>query len=33
MIGTIGKALFYAVEIVPGDVSPYGGVVTDEADC
>lgn len=31
MIGTGGKAPFYAVEIVPGDVSTYGRVVTDEA--
>jgi 3-oxosteroid 1-dehydrogenase len=30
-LGPIGKAPFYAVEIVPGDVSTYGGVVTDEA--
>ncbi len=31
MIGTGGKAPFYAVEIVPDDVSTYGRVVTDEA--
>jgi 3-oxosteroid 1-dehydrogenase len=28
-IGRIDKAPFYAVDIVPGDVSTYGGVVTD----
>lgn len=28
--GTIAKAPFYAVPVVPGDVSTYGGVVTDE---
>jgi 3-oxosteroid 1-dehydrogenase len=29
-IGTIEKGPFFAVPIVPGDVSTYGGVVTDE---
>jgi 3-oxosteroid 1-dehydrogenase len=29
-IGTIEKGPFYAVPVVPGDVSTYGGVVTDE---
>jgi 3-oxosteroid 1-dehydrogenase len=29
-IGTIEKGPFYAVTCVPGDVSTYGGVVTDE---
>jgi 3-oxosteroid 1-dehydrogenase len=29
-IGTIEKAPFYSVSCVPGDVSTYGGVVTDE---
>ncbi|WP_380780940.1 FAD-dependent oxidoreductase [Sphingomonas sp. R86520] len=28
-LGSIAKAPFYAVPIVPGDVSTYGGVVTD----
>ena len=28
-LGRIDKAPFYAVDIVPGDVSTYGGVVTD----
>ncbi|GAM04351.1 FAD-binding protein [Novosphingobium sp. MBES04] len=28
--GTIAKAPFYAVPVVPGDVSTYGGAVTDE---
>lgn len=28
-LGRIDKSPFYAVEIVPGDVSTYGGVVTD----
>ena len=29
-LGRIDRAPFYAVEVVPGDVSTYGGVVTDE---
>ena len=29
-IGTVEQGPFYAVPIVPGDVSTYGGVVTDE---
>jgi 3-oxosteroid 1-dehydrogenase len=29
-LGTIEKGPFYAVPVVPGDVSTYGGVVTDE---
>jgi 3-oxosteroid 1-dehydrogenase len=29
-LGTIQKAPFYAVNVVPGDVGTYGGVVTDE---
>jgi 3-oxosteroid 1-dehydrogenase len=29
-LGTIAEAPFYAVPVVPGDVSTYGGVVTDE---
>lgn len=29
-IGSIEKSPFYAVPVVPGDVSTYGGVVTDE---
>lgn len=29
-LGTISEAPFYAVQVVPGDVSTYGGVVTDE---
>ena len=29
-LGVIGKAPYYAVPVVPGDVSTYGGVVTDE---
>ena len=29
-IGSIEKGPFYAVPVVPGDVSTYGGVVTDE---
>lgn len=29
-LGTIEKPPFYAVPVVPGDVSTYGGVVTDE---
>jgi 3-oxosteroid 1-dehydrogenase len=28
-IGRIDKAPFYAIDIVPGDVSTYGGIVTD----
>jgi 3-oxosteroid 1-dehydrogenase len=28
-LGTISEAPFYAVEVVPGDVGTYGGVVTD----
>jgi 3-oxosteroid 1-dehydrogenase len=28
-LGRIAKAPFYAVDVVPGDVSTYGGVVTD----
>ncbi len=28
-LGRIDKAPFYAVDVVPGDVSTYGGVVTD----
>jgi 3-oxosteroid 1-dehydrogenase len=28
-LGTIAKAPFYAVQVVPGDVGTYGGVVTD----
>src|SRR5262249_55486967 len=28
-LGTIDKAPFYAVEVYPGDVGTYGGVVTD----
>lgn len=28
-LGTVEKAPFYAVEVVPGDVGTYGGVVTD----
>ncbi len=28
-LGTIAQAPFYAVEVVPGDVGTYGGVVTD----
>ena len=28
-LGAIGEAPFYAVPVVPGDVSTYGGVVTD----
>jgi 3-oxosteroid 1-dehydrogenase len=30
-LGSIDKAPFYAVEVVPGDVGTYGGVVTDES--
>jgi 3-oxosteroid 1-dehydrogenase len=29
-LGSIDKAPFYAVPVVPGDVSTYGGVITDE---
>ncbi|MBJ7441820.1 MAG: FAD-binding protein [Sphingopyxis sp.] len=29
-IGAIDKAPFYAVPVVPGDVSTYGGVITDD---
>jgi 3-oxosteroid 1-dehydrogenase len=29
-LGTIAEAPFYALPVVPGDVSTYGGVVTDE---
>jgi len=29
-LGRIERAPFYAVDVVPGDVSTYGGVVTDE---
>jgi 3-oxosteroid 1-dehydrogenase len=29
-LGSIAKAPFYAVEVVPGDVGTYGGVLTDE---
>ncbi|WP_317929614.1 FAD-dependent oxidoreductase [Halioxenophilus sp. WMMB6] len=29
-LGTIEKGPFYAIPVVPGDVSTYGGVVTDE---
>ena len=29
-LGTIAEAPFYAMPVVPGDVSTYGGVVTDE---
>jgi 3-oxosteroid 1-dehydrogenase len=29
-LGSIAQAPFYAVPVVPGDVSTYGGVVTDE---
>ena len=29
-LGTISEGPFYAVEVVPGDVGTYGGVVTDE---
>lgn len=29
-LGSLEKAPFYAVPVVPGDVSTYGGVVTDE---
>jgi 3-oxosteroid 1-dehydrogenase len=29
-LGTIEKAPFYAVPVLPGDVGTYGGVVTDE---
>lgn len=29
-LGTIAKGPFYAVPVVPGDVSTYGGAVTDE---
>ncbi|MFC4595710.1 FAD-dependent oxidoreductase [Sphingobium tyrosinilyticum] len=28
-LGTIAKAPFYAFDVVPGDVSTYGGIVTD----
>jgi 3-oxosteroid 1-dehydrogenase len=28
-LGTLDKAPFYAVEVVPGDVSTYGGVIVD----
>jgi 3-oxosteroid 1-dehydrogenase len=28
-LGTIAQAPFYAVPVVPGDVSTYGGAVTD----
>jgi 3-oxosteroid 1-dehydrogenase len=28
-LGKIEKAPFYAIDVVPGDVSTYGGVVTD----
>lgn len=30
-LGTIAEAPFYAMPVVPGDVSTYGGVVTDSA--
>lgn len=30
-LGTVERAPFYAVEVVPGDVGTYGGVVTDSA--
>lgn len=30
-LGTIGQAPFHAVPVVPGDVSTYGGVVTNES--
>jgi 3-oxosteroid 1-dehydrogenase len=30
VLGTVEKGPFYAVQIFPGDVSTYGGVVTDE---
>ncbi|MDB5968694.1 MAG: FAD-dependent oxidoreductase [Hydrocarboniphaga sp.] len=29
-LGTIAQAPFYAVQIIPGDVGTYGGVVTDD---
>jgi 3-oxosteroid 1-dehydrogenase len=29
-LGTIAQAPFYAVQVLPGDVGTYGGVVTDE---
>lgn len=29
-LGSIARAPFYAVPVVPGDVSTYGGIVTDE---
>lgn len=29
-LGRIDRAPFYAVDVVPGDVSTYGGVITDE---
>lgn len=29
-MGSIEKGPFYAVPVVPGDVSTYGGIVTDE---
>ena len=29
-LGTIEKAPFYSVELVPGDVGTFGGIVTDE---
>ncbi|MDO6414575.1 FAD-dependent oxidoreductase [Sphingomonas sp. BIUV-7] len=29
-LGTIGKAPFYAIPVIPGDVGTMGGVVTDE---
>jgi 3-oxosteroid 1-dehydrogenase len=29
-LGTIAQAQFYAVQVLPGDVGTYGGVVTDE---
>ncbi len=29
-LGTIAEAPFYAVQVLPGDVGTYGGVVTDE---
>lgn len=30
VLGTIAKAPFYAIPVVPGDVGTYGGVVTDQ---